>query len=157
MVVDRGEDVRIASGRGLPEEVFHVKHRRVRASDSSSTRRHTRRTIGTWSSVGVPSGMDGCSRRADRCTGRQGASKLMDIPSLRRMLFLGASGTSYAVRPAPLLRTSTSLREQWVFHVKHRRGRCVRDLRSLGVVRCSMNGRDPVRRGERCGSFGSIQ
>ncbi len=81
----------------------------------------------------------------------------MDIPSSRRMLLLGVSATSYAVRRAPLPRPSTSLREQWVFHVKHRRGRCVRDLRSLGVVRCSMNGRDPVRRGERCGSFGSIQ
>lgn len=31
-VVDRREDVRIAHERGLPEEVFHVKHRRARAS-----------------------------------------------------------------------------------------------------------------------------
>lgn len=32
MVVDRGEDVRIANERGLPDEVFHMKHRRARAS-----------------------------------------------------------------------------------------------------------------------------
>ncbi len=31
-VVDRREDVRIANERGLAEEVFHVKHRRVRTS-----------------------------------------------------------------------------------------------------------------------------
>ncbi len=142
-VVDRREDVRIANDRGLAEEVFHVKHRRVRASVTP--------VRGAMYATPSASGVPLMCRRARM--GVHAAPNGVRAVRVRHISWTfprcggcssSVSATSYAVRRAPLPRTSTSPREHWVFHVKHRCGRCIHDLRSPGVVRRLMNGRDPV-------------